>query len=153
MRRNKITWLSWSDLTVDQRKGVVMIGQSKTDQESKGQPIVPPRLEGPYSVVTAGLAYLLVLWAPPTNFCASSGAPTWTTRPCNSAKNPPKMTAGASERCWCCFPFERRGHRYSIYHWQLPKGLSTAAPLFDGLSSVMSFEVSSSWTIRVNGDE
>ena len=53
MRRNEITRLSWSDLSFDQRKVVVMIRQSKTDQESKGQPIVLPRLDGPCCVVTA----------------------------------------------------------------------------------------------------
>ena len=45
MRRNEIAKLLWSDLTFDKRGVVVLIRQSKTDKESKGQTIALPRLE------------------------------------------------------------------------------------------------------------
>ena len=45
MQRNEIARLRWSDLTFDRRGVVVLIRQSKTDEESKGQTIALPRLE------------------------------------------------------------------------------------------------------------
>jgi integrase len=45
MRRNEIAKLLWSDLSFDKRGVVVLIRQSKTDKESKGQTIALPRLE------------------------------------------------------------------------------------------------------------
>jgi integrase len=52
MRRNENAKLLWSDLSFDKRGLVVLIRQSKTDKESKGQTIALPRLEGPYCPVT-----------------------------------------------------------------------------------------------------
>ena len=45
MRRNEIAHLLWSDLTFDRRGVVVVIRQSKTDQECKSQTIALPRLD------------------------------------------------------------------------------------------------------------
>jgi integrase len=45
MRRGEIARLHWSDLTFDKRGVQVLIRQSKTDKESKGQTIALPRLE------------------------------------------------------------------------------------------------------------
>jgi integrase len=53
MRRNEIARLRWSELTFDKRGAVVLIRQSKTDKESRGQMIAIPRLEGAYCCVTA----------------------------------------------------------------------------------------------------
>ena len=51
MRRNEVASLLWSDLTFDKRDVVVLIRQSKTDKESKGQTIALPRLEDPHCAV------------------------------------------------------------------------------------------------------
>ena len=53
MRRNEIVRLRWSELAFDKRGVVVLIRQSKTDKESKGQTVAIPRLEGAYCCVTA----------------------------------------------------------------------------------------------------
>ena len=53
MRRSEIAALLWSDLTFDKRGVVVLIRKSKTDQESKSQPIALPRLEHEYCPVAA----------------------------------------------------------------------------------------------------
>ena len=53
MRRNEVVRLRWTDLTFDKRGVVVLIRQSKTDKESKGQTIAIPRLEGAHCCVTA----------------------------------------------------------------------------------------------------
>ena len=43
MRRSEVAKLRWSDLTFDKRGAVVLIRQSKTDKESKGQASSLPR--------------------------------------------------------------------------------------------------------------
>ena len=53
MRRSEIAALLWSDLTFDKRGVVVLIRKSKTDQESKSQPIALPRLEHEHCPVVA----------------------------------------------------------------------------------------------------
>ena len=53
MRRSEVAALLWSDLTFDKRGVVVLIRKSKTDQESKSQPIALPRLENDYCPVVA----------------------------------------------------------------------------------------------------
>jgi integrase len=53
MRRNEVVRLRWTDLTFDKRGVLVLIRQSKTDKESKGQTIAIPRLEGAHCCVTA----------------------------------------------------------------------------------------------------
>ena len=53
MRRSEIAALLWSDLTFDKRGVIVWIRKSKTDQESKSQPIALPRLEHEYCPVAA----------------------------------------------------------------------------------------------------
>ena len=53
MRRNEIARLRWSDLTFDRRGVQVLIRQSKTDKESKGQTIAIPRLGVAHCCVTA----------------------------------------------------------------------------------------------------
>jgi integrase len=45
--------LLWSDLTFDKRGVVVVIQKSKTDHESKSQPIALPRLQHPHCAVAA----------------------------------------------------------------------------------------------------
>ena len=49
MRRSEVAALLWSDLTFDKRGVVVLIRKSKTDQESKSQPIALPRLENEFA--------------------------------------------------------------------------------------------------------
>ena len=44
MRRSEVQNLLWSDLTFDKRGVIVLIRQSKTDKECKGQTIALPRL-------------------------------------------------------------------------------------------------------------
>ena len=46
MRRNEVVRLLWTDLTFDKRGVVVLIRQSKTDKEAKGQTIGISRLDG-----------------------------------------------------------------------------------------------------------
>jgi integrase len=53
MRRSEVAALLWSDLTFDKRGIVDMIRKSKTDQESKSQPIAIPRLEHLHCTVAA----------------------------------------------------------------------------------------------------
>ena len=53
MRRNEVAHLLWSDLTFDRRGVVVVIRQSKTDQEAKSQTIALPRLEHEHCPVAA----------------------------------------------------------------------------------------------------
>ena len=53
MRRNEAAHLLWSDLTFDRRGVVVVIRQSKTDQEAKSQTIALPRLEHEHCPVAA----------------------------------------------------------------------------------------------------
>ena len=53
MRRNEVAHLLWSDLTIDRRGVVVVIRQSKTDQECKGQTIAVPRLDHQHCPVAA----------------------------------------------------------------------------------------------------
>jgi len=53
MRRNEVAHLLWADLTFDKRGVVVVIRQSKTDQESKSQTIALPRLDHAYCPVAA----------------------------------------------------------------------------------------------------
>ena len=53
MRRNEVAHLLWSDLTFDKRGVVVVVRQSKTDKESKGQTIALPRLDHEYCPVAA----------------------------------------------------------------------------------------------------
>ena len=53
MRRSEVAALLWSDLTIDKRGVVVLIRKSKTDQESKSQPIALPRLDSEYCPVVA----------------------------------------------------------------------------------------------------
>ena len=45
MRRSEIQHLLWTDLSFDKRGVVVLIRQSKTDKDSKGQTIALPRLD------------------------------------------------------------------------------------------------------------
>ena len=45
MRRSEVQNFLWSDLTFDKRGVVVLIRQSKTDKESKGQTIALTRLD------------------------------------------------------------------------------------------------------------
>jgi integrase len=53
LRRSEVASLLWSDLTFDKRGVVVVIRKSKTDQESKSQPIAIPRLEHSHCAVAA----------------------------------------------------------------------------------------------------
>ena len=53
LRRNECAHLLWSDLTFDKRGVVVVIRQSKTDKESKGQTIALPRLNHAHCPVAA----------------------------------------------------------------------------------------------------
>ena len=53
MRRSEVAALLWSDLSFDKRGVVVVIRKSKTDQESKSQPIAIPRLEHSHCAVAA----------------------------------------------------------------------------------------------------
>lgn len=53
MRRSEVQNLLWSDLTFDHRGVQVLIRQSKTDQECKGQTIALPRLDTGYCPVKA----------------------------------------------------------------------------------------------------
>lgn len=53
MRRNEIASLRWSHLSVEKRGIVVLIRQSKTDKQSKGQTIAIPRLEDAHCPVAA----------------------------------------------------------------------------------------------------
>ena len=53
MRRNEVAHLLWSDLTFDRRGVVMVIRQSKTDQEAKSQTIALPRLEHEHCPVAA----------------------------------------------------------------------------------------------------
>ena len=53
MRRNEVAHLLWSDLTFDRRGVVVLIRQSKTDQEAKSQTIALPRLDNEHCPVAA----------------------------------------------------------------------------------------------------
>ena len=53
MRSSEVAALLWSDLTFDKRGVVVVIRKSKTDQESKSQPIAIPRLEHSHCAVAA----------------------------------------------------------------------------------------------------
>ena len=53
MRRNEVAHLLWSDLAFDRRGVVVVIRQSKTDQEAKSQTIALPRLDHEHCPVAA----------------------------------------------------------------------------------------------------
>ena len=53
MRRSEVAALLWSDLTFDKRGVAIVVRQSKTDKESKGQTIALPRLEHSYCPVVA----------------------------------------------------------------------------------------------------
>ena len=53
MRRNEVAHLLWSDLAFDRRGVVVVIRQSKTDQEAKSQTIALPRLDHQHCPVAA----------------------------------------------------------------------------------------------------
>ena len=53
MRRNEVAHLLWSDMTFNKRGVVVVVRQSKTDKESKGQTIALPRLDHEYCPVAA----------------------------------------------------------------------------------------------------